>query len=173
MATEKLESFKRNAEKRRLSAYYPLSFRIIFFLFLINCLSVALSTSKVELVINEGGEQWLLNDGFTFNPTKVLVNDAEYADCHSSKKCCYNLPTGPKRITLEFGSGITSSEGMFKARNNIKEIDLSNFDFSSVVNMGNMFFGCSGLENITFRNANTHNVVNGTNISGLYFIKIN
>ena len=38
--------------------------------------------------------------------------------------------------------------GMFQASTGLKEIDLSNFDTSQVVDMGNLFFSNCGLTSI-------------------------
>ena len=38
--------------------------------------------------------------------------------------------------------------GMFKGCNNLKNIDLSNFDTSAVTNMQHMFNNCYGLKNV-------------------------
>ena len=49
---------------------------------------------------------------------------------------------------------------MFDELNNIKEIDLSNFDFSEVTSMSYMFNYCHNLIKINFGNANTSSVKN-------------
>ena len=49
---------------------------------------------------------------------------------------------------------------MFKDLNNIIEIDLSQFDFSHITTMKNMFNGCTSLKNIIFGNINTSKVEN-------------
>ena len=49
---------------------------------------------------------------------------------------------------------------MFTDLNNIIEIDLSQFDFSRVTTMENMFKGCTSLKNIIFGNINTSKVEN-------------
>ena len=41
---------------------------------------------------------------------------------------------------------------MFTDLNNIIEIDLSQFDFSHITTMKNMFNGCTSLKNIIFGN---------------------
>ena len=73
---------------------------------------------------------------------------------NSCKKFC-ELPNGLNNITLVFNEEIDSCESMFEGLNNIKVIDLSNFDFSKVTNMDSMFNECNGLENINFGNINT------------------
>ena len=44
---------------------------------------------------------------------------------------------------------------LFRGCNKLISMDLSNFDFSKVINMGFMFYGCSNLETIHFGNINT------------------
>jgi surface protein len=48
---------------------------------------------------------------------------------------------------------------MFKSCKNIKELDVKNFDSSSVTDMTNMFSSCESLKNINLKNFKTQNVV--------------
>ena len=75
MSKENPTSFQRKAKKGRYSDNYPLFFQTIFFLFLINCLSVAL-TSTIEIVIQieTGEEQQFLNEGFEPVPDNVKID---------------------------------------------------------------------------------------------------
>ena len=54
----------------------------------------------------------------------------------------------------------------FFSINYIKEIDLSNFDTSSVTDMAYMFFDCKGLTSLNVSNFNTSSV---TNMTGMFF----
>ena len=76
---------------------------------------------------------------------------------------------GPKeKLTIEendiieiyFSEPITSLDYFFWYEVKIKLIDLSHFDSSLVTDTGNMFEGCSSLEEINFNNFNTSKVTN-------------
>ena len=63
-------------------------------------------------------------------------------------------------VTLIFNETLNSSEIMFSGLVNLIEIDLSFFDFSSIVSMENMFRNCCNLEKINFGKINTSSVIN-------------
>ena len=54
---------------------------------------------------------------------------------------------------------ITSFQGIFADLLNLKEVDLSQFDSSSIVDLDDMFFGCESLTSIIFGNFNTESIV--------------
>ena len=55
---------------------------------------------------------------------------------------------------------------MFQECNELEYLDLSNFDTSNVIDMGNMFFGCHKLKEIKgINNFNTNKV---TNMNGMF-----
>lgn len=87
MSKENPTSFQRKTKKGRYSDNYPLFFQTIFFLFLINCLSVAL-TSRIEIVIQieTGEEQQFLNQGFRDEPNNVII-DGNYVGCKKNVIC--------------------------------------------------------------------------------------
>ena len=47
---------------------------------------------------------------------------------------------------------------MFRACNQISEIDLSHFDSSQVTNMANMFYRCANLASLNLNDMNTSQV---------------
>ena len=72
-----------------------------------------------------------------------------------------NIPGGTYKITLEENENLiiikwytypNSTRRMFKNCVNITEIDLTQFNLTSIVNMGNMFLKCINLANIKFGN---------------------
>ena len=112
-------------------------------------------TSEIRLIIDGGGgKQNILNNGFDNNPSEVWVNDSLYTFCN---KTC-DLPTGLSEVILKFDNQLESCFEMFKDLNNLKEVNLSDFDASKVISMKSMFHGCSNLEKITFGNINTSSV---------------
>ena len=61
------------------------------------------------------------------------------------------LGGGENNVTLFFDNLVTSGYSMFSGLNNIKRIDLSDFDFSLVTTMSFMFNMCTNLETIIFK----------------------
>ena len=98
----------------------------------------------------------ILYKGFNIEPYEVLVNDIRNPSC--SKTC--DLGDGEAKITLKFNVEINSFKHMFCDVYNAIEIDVSNLDFSKVIDTSYMFDGCENLEKINFGNANTAQVTN-------------
>ena len=113
--------------------------------------------SEIRLIIQGYGNQSLINKEFNIEPYEVIVNGASKGN--SCKKIC-KLENILNNVTLKFNQSINSCANMFKDLINIKEIDLSKFDFSKVINMSSMFYNCSNLGNIIFGNISISSVVN-------------
>ena len=111
--------------------------------------------SEIYLIIQGNGTQNFLSPNFTKEPSEVLVNGIIKENCF---KTC-DLNRDENIIILRFEEEIETCEYMFQELNNIREIDLSNFDASKVTNMHCMFYNCSNLEKINFGNINTSNVI--------------
>ena len=109
---------------------------------------------EINLVIIGNGTQNLISDYFYLEPSKVIVNGLERDSC----KLACELENEENNVTLYFNETVVSCYAMFYLSDNIKEIDLSNFDFSKVTLMSHMFRGCTNLEKINFGQANTSSV---------------
>ena len=144
--------------KKNISKNYHLKFLLIFILlfthisfteenprYLINF------SSKIHLVILGSGTQTIINSRYYLDPDKVEVNGIVKESC---KKPC-EFEYSENNVTLYFNAKVTSGQSMFYQRDNIKEIDLSDFDFSGVTTTVNMFRECYSLEKINFGNINT------------------
>ena len=145
---------------RNRNQNYHFYFHSLIILLLINCLlennmRLLTGTSEIRLVVLGTGEQTLINFNNDYIPTQILVNGA------SCDRVC-NLIETTNNVIIKFNPGITNCAGMFQGLNKIKEIDLSNFDFSAVFNMVNMFNGCSGLDKIIFGNIQTTSLLQMT-----------
>ena len=116
--------------------------------------------SEIYLVIQSSGtnSQKLIHNNFS--PSEVYINGNKDETCINT---C-SLPVGKNNVTLRFESQINSCYNMFNGITNIKEIDLSNFDFSKVQTAKNMFKGCSNLEKINFNNINTNSLTDMENM---------
>ena len=109
---------------------------------------------EIHLVVRGNGQQLILNELFYKDPIEIYVNNAKQNSIERS----YNLPYDLNNVILIFEEGIDSCENMFKDLINLKEIDLSNFDFSKVTKMNYMFRNCNKLEKINFGKINTSSV---------------
>ena len=114
------------------------------------------SSSKIKLIIKGNGNQAFLNETFYKEPSKIIVNNIIRRDC---KKFC-NLESYTSNIILEFNDNITSCENMFNGLRNLKEIDLSKFDFSYVTSIKSMYKDCINLIKINFGNIKTSSINN-------------
>ena len=160
--------------KRKISNFNNLNYflfllKIIYFIFGISLTEEKVRnlinfSSEIHLVIMGKGNQSLLYNSFSKNPTQVIVNGINRDSCNNNKIC--ELEYEENNVTLIFNDVITSTSAMFNTLNNIKEIDLSLFDFSKVNTMRYMFRECTNLEKIEFGNINTSSV---TNMEQLFF----
>ena len=107
------------------------------------------------------------------NNYKFTVSDeSEYSNENEIKNKCeikingepidfsyfYKFSPGKYKIEYKFKSVMKRIDCMFYECNNLKSIDLSNFDTQDITNIGYMFYGCNELENINFTNFTTFNV---------------
>ena len=121
----------KEGRKRRQRNYLLLSLQANIFLFLISLLTVRIlnqTTSPIILTISGTGVQQLINGGFKDSISEVLVNGIQDPSC--SDTC--NLGGTTNTITLQITGPLTFCNNMFKDRNNIISVDLSNFDGSQV-----------------------------------------
>ena len=128
-----------------IKGYKRNSFLILYFILILNlfsCISISdekfiylnkltIFSSEIHMVIKGNGNQSILNDSFSMEPSEVFVNGIFRESC---KKFC-ELEYEENNVTLYFNNSVTSCEFMFSELNNIKEIDFSYFDFSSVTTM--------------------------------------
>ena len=142
-------SYKTTQRKNKINKYFLLK------VFLIISILQNIKNSEINFIIQGSGNQRILGNYFKFTPSEVLVNGVKDNSC--SKTC--NLQGGENNITLRFNDEIISCFDMFNGAKNIKEIDLSNFDFSKVTDLTQMFNDCDNLEKIEFGNINTSSVI--------------
>ena len=125
-----------------IKGYKRNSFLILYFILIINlflCISISdekyiyskkltIYSSEIHMVIKGNGNQSILNDSFSIEPSEVFVNGIFRESC---KKFC-ELEYEENNVTLYFNDSITSCENMFYLLENKKEIDLSKFDFTYI-----------------------------------------
>ena len=152
MKTKTFEMFliikRRNNKNKFLKKTHYLLYILNIFIILISQYS---TSSNISLVIEgQGIEQNIISDSFNIIPSKVFVNGKDKGAC---KKC--KLVNGLNNVSIIFDNEINTCAYMFSDLNNIKEIDLSNFNTSLVINMSSMFMNCNQLEKINLWNINT------------------
>ena len=141
---------------------YHLVFHLIF---LFSCFSIQKKyntifinfNSEIHLIINRVGNQKILSNSFYKDPLDIIVNNISKKN--SCNRICI-LEEDYNNITLIFEDSIVSFENMFDGLDNIKEVDLSNFDSSKVTSMAAMFRECKNIEKINFWNINTSSIIN-------------
>ena len=147
--------FKQN-KSNKIKIYFICSFtnfKFLLIFILLNIFFISKELSEINLIIKGDGVTALnfINNYYNVAPSEVIINK----EIISSGVKTYIFPNGLNNVTIKFDTLIKSSNSMFKALKNITEINLSNFDFSNVEDMCNMFEECSDLEKIVFGNINT------------------
>ena len=111
---------------------------------------------KINLIVLGSGQQQFLNVSYNIEPTAVIINNEQK---NAFKKSC-EFDNEFNNVTIFFDSQVPTCSYMFSRSTNIKEIDLSNFDFSGVTSMIYMFRDCTQLEIINFGNIKTSQLNN-------------
>ena len=141
--------------------YTKSSFIFLNFILIINIIFPILSKkikqrnlvfdSIIIMKINYPGDQEIIYENFYPKPNEIYVNN-ELKYLTDNK---INLNT-QDIIKLIWTEQLTTCYNMFANLTNILEIDLSDFDFSLIESMENMFWGCAALRYITInKNLNT------------------
>ena len=100
-------------------------------------------------------------DLYAPNPDKVYLNGI----IQSEIKSFYESTENVDNVTLIWINNIVDSTySLFHSCEEIREIDLSQFDTSQITNMAEMFYGCSKLYSLNLRNLDTSHVTNTSNI---------
>ena len=103
--------------------------------------------SEIRLKVLGKGDISILSDNFIFEPSEVKIN----GDSNNCKKVC-NFQEEENNVILYFSDSINNCENMFYHLKDIKEIDFSKFDFSSITTTKKMFMNCTLLKKIEFGN---------------------
>ena len=108
----------------------------------------------IKVVVNGNGLQTFLVGGPI--PSKIEVSGNT---CNNQKTCSCNQDSNNEAV-ITFSGSVNDCEKMFYGLTNIIEIDLSNFDMSSVATMQMMFSLCRNLKKIIFGNTYTTSLTN-------------
>ena len=123
--------------------------------------------SEITIIVGKTESQYILSDEsvqisgktckFDNLPSEIIVNDNQVEEIG---KIIYNLNNEENTIVMRWNYEITDCCGMFYNLPNIINIDLSNFDSSSIEDMRGMFFNCISLTSLNLNNFNTSSVTN-------------
>ena len=120
-----------------------------YFLYLLEIISLILSfkitagnSSEIHLVVKGGQNESNFTYNFEIEPSQIIVNGIQKNSC--TEFC--ELEYKDNNVTIIFNVSIESCFKMFNQLQNVKEIDLTNFDFSGVKSMSSMFYNCTNLE---------------------------
>ena len=114
--------------------------------------------SNITLKIKGRGKKNLFTSFSEFEkelyPNMIYIND----EIKNVKKSQYNLNKAENIIKLIWNNNLNNINYLFMDCYDIKEIDMSNFDFSRVTNMESLFSNCISLISIILSNINTSKV---------------
>ena len=161
--------FKKESKKQKNYHYY-LGYNHFNFLLIIICSAFYYSINDsiyiIHLIVEGEGYKSILNTYFNQKPYAIYINEKKIKDNFNFIILNYNFEPGESNVTIVFDKPLKSCSSMFSNCDSIKQIDLSEFDFSEVNNMAYMFENCRNLENIYFGNINTLSV---KNMQGLFY----
>ena len=93
--------------------------------------------SEITLRISGKGTQQILYDTFKPIPYYLEVNSVQTTFNYTINNLKYDKNN---KIVMRFNSTIISCENMFSGLRNITQLDMTNFDFSEITSMKNMFY---------------------------------
>ena len=147
-------------------------FHFIIFANLIFALK--LLNNSITLKFKTTGKQQIIYSNFAKKPNYVFINDKEVPflfNCvNISNYTIYNINYTVQinsindRVKLVWNYSLNNCSYMFKGLTNITSIDFSDFDFSLVINMLEMFCNCVNIEHINFNNIKITNVESMSNM---------
>ena len=109
--------------------------------------------NSIIITFKETGRINFLSQGYQFKPDYVLVNGIE-RDFEQSIDGRFNILLNEDEFTIKvvWNAPPTSCSNMFNGIQEIKSIDLSEFDTSNVSDMSFMFSECINLEELNLKN---------------------
>ena len=115
--------------------------------------------SSITITFKESGKMNFLGQNYNFRPDHVLVNDNE-RDFEQSIDGRFTILLNENEFTIKVGwnDPPTSCSNMFNGLQEIKSIDLSEFDTSKVADMSFMFTECTNLEALDLGNIDISSV---------------
>ena len=112
----------------------------------------------INMKVGATGQQNILGARFSEDkmPEKIYINGDEQGTTSKS----YNITRENSEVQLYYGSAILiDMNNMFFGCSSLTELDLSGMNTSNVVDMSGMFHGCSGLTELDLSGMDTSNVI--------------
>ena len=110
-------------------------------------------SSYIILKFISTGSQQILYEGFGPDPDHIYINNNPLTLTEPTKIVTINDLND--KVKIEWDNPIDNCLNMFNGLSNLAEVDLSNFDSSTVINTASMFSGCTSLTSINFANFKT------------------
>ena len=122
----------------------------------INCYVLSQSY-EITIKLRGKGVQNIINENYNSCPNLVYLNDEEI---NTLTDKCYQVEIPEDKdeentLKLIWNTITNSLANIFEGLNNIEEVDLSNFDTSSIIHMSQMFMNCESITSINFKNIKT------------------
>ena len=133
-----MDSFYKFKSNRKNKYFIHNKFKNILIFIFLDLFFNSFEKTEITLVINGKGKQKVISDSFNPIPSEIIGSDIE--QCINKRECV--LKSDTNKVTIIFDSLIISCNHMFSGLSSITEIDLSNFDTSSVTDMAFMFNDC-------------------------------
>ncbi len=111
----------------------------------------------IIITVNGGGSISILSSTYSNLPNRTKINDYELNESPTKEQ---TLDSGTHTIKMIWDYQLTTCKDMFKNLHHLISIDLTNFDFSLVVDMESFFEGCDSLKSIDLSGAIATNVWN-------------
>ena len=112
------------------------------------------NNSIIYLKVKGPGNVEVLGSSFQYLPDEIYINGFEKDEISRN----YNFIDPENNVTLIWKYELTSTGEMFKGCSQIEEIHLLDFRTSRVINMSYMFYGCSSLKLVDLSVIHTSNV---------------
>ena len=114
------------------------------------------NSGEITIKIDGTGPQLVISEEYSLCPDIIYLNGNPISpDSNNCKQIDITDGATTNTIKVVYNGVISTFAQMFKGLTNLKEVDLSNFDSSYVVDMNKMFHGCISLISIDFSNLNT------------------
>ena len=147
---KKVKDTKNTSVNTLISCNYSILLYLIILILFSQCYPRKIQSgySIILLKIDEVGFSRILSENYNYLPNELIINDVNLTDFNKIFyfNCSRNI------IKLIWYDEPSTTSFMFNGCINITEIDLSNFDTSSVKNMNSMFSDCSSLHSLDLSN---------------------
>jgi len=162
-----------NTNRKYRKLYFSSKYYFLIFFILIKIVSNSPFISKnikyygyshsyeITIKVNGAGTQKILDRDGIYCPNSVTI-DGNSINIDENNCTFINIDDTliDKPIKISWNAGFTSLHGLFNNLTNLIEVDLSNYDTSSVISMNSMFYECRSITSINLEKLNTSSLEN-------------